>query len=174
MAIYQKNNLLIDIGGGLESNIWDVYRNFNAMLDVQYNKEASIITISIAWTDPEKAALWVNALIWEFNEYIRTREIERSQKNLKYLNEELARTRVEDFRLSLYELIAQEQKKAMLANTQNEFVFRVLDKAEAPDMKVYPRRARIVVISTFVALIFSLLVVFIREIIIKEKEKLIP
>jgi len=166
----KKNNLLIDLVGDKGGNIWGGYRKFISILDVQYNPKSSLLRISIEWTEPEVAALWVNSLVKEINNYARVREIERSQKNLEYLNGELARTRVVDFRRSLYELIAQEQKKAMLANTQNEFVFRVLDKAEAPDIKASPKRSKIVVVSMLTGLLFALFLVFLREVISREKK----
>ena len=97
------------------------------------------------------------------NEYLRARAISRSTTNLEYLNKELSRSQVAEMRQTLFALIAKEQRAAMLANTQQEFAFRILDPAVEPDENVKPLRALIVVGATFLGGFFSLGFVFIRH-----------
>ncbi|ATX82015.1 G-rich domain on putative tyrosine kinase [Mariprofundus ferrinatatus] len=136
-----------------QPTLWDAYRMFTkkGLLFVSINKDSGLITIGIAWKDPEVAASWANQLVARLNEYLRQQAIARSQENLKYLYEELTRTQVEDMRRALFELISQEQQKAMLANTQKEFAFQILDGAVAPDEKSEPKRILIVILSALIA-----------------------
>jgi len=78
---------------------------------------------------------------------------------------------VEENRQALFELISQEQKQAMLANTQQDFVFRVIDPASVPDKKIKPKRAIIVVLSAFVVGFLCIIFVFIQEGMRKRKEE---
>jgi len=144
-------------------NRWDAYRQLSQILNVSTDKKSNLVTVAVEWTDPELAAQWANLLVKRLNDYLRQRAIQGSSSNLTYLNRELARTHVEDIRKALFELISQEQKKSMLANTRVQYAFRVLDAAEAPDKKSKPKRAQIVILSVLVAGFFAVIFVFIGE-----------
>lgn len=141
----------------------DVFRLFNedGMLGVNTEKKSNLVTVSIDWKDPEIAAAWVSQLVAQLNQYLRQEAIARSERNLKYLNEELAHTQLEEMRKTLFDLIGQEQKNAMMANAQREFAFRVIDPAVVPDKKVKPKRAIIVllvaVLAGFIAMFVALM-----------------
>lgn len=146
-----------------EPTDWAVYRMLNGMLSVYSNKKTGTISIAIEWTDAGLAARWANILIERLNAHLRQEALERSKRTLEYLNEELGRVRVTDMRQALYDLISQEQKKAMLASTQKEFAFRVLDAAVEPDRKVGPRRSLRVILAGMVAGFLTVLFALIRE-----------
>ncbi|MBI5919331.1 MAG: hypothetical protein HY849_08175 [Nitrosomonadales bacterium] len=147
-----------------------VYRAFNeGMLDVEKDKKTDLVTLSVQWKDAELAAEWANALVTQLNQYLAQQAIERSENNLRYLNEELARTQVGDMRKTLFDLIAVEQKNAMLANTQKEFAFKVLDRAVVPDKKIKPKRALIVFLSALIGGFLAIIYILVRESIAKRK-----
>jgi len=156
-----------------QPGLWDAYRLFTkgSLLTVSKDKDSGLVTVGIEWKDAALASQWVNLLISRLNEFLRQQAISRSNGNLHYLNKELSRTHVADMRQALFELISQQQKKAMLANTQKEFAFQVIDKAVAPDRKAKPKRALIVILSAFVAGFLSVIYVFIREGVQRRKEE---
>ncbi len=153
---------------------WDTYRLFveDKLLTTSIDKDSGLVTVAIEWTDPELAAEWANKLVQRLNSYLRTQAIERSQNNLKYLNEELSGSQVEEMRLTLYSLIAEEQRKTMLANTQKEYAFRVVDPAIEPDMKSKPKRSLIVVLSVILGSILAIMLVFVRSAIDSRKKNI--
>lgn len=146
-----------------EPSLWSAYRTLMGIMRVTKNGKTGLVTVSVEWKDPALAAKWANALVGRLNAYLRRKAIARSEANLTYLNKELDRTRVADMRQTLFELISQEQKKAMLASTQEQFAFRVLDMAVPPDQKARPRRSLIVILSTFVAGFLAVIIAFIQE-----------
>jgi len=146
-----------------EPSQWAVYRKINNMVSVSSDKKSGLVTVAVQWTDPDQAALWANDLVARLNAHLRREALERSKKTLGYLNEELGKVKVADMRQALFDLISQEQKKSMLASTQKEYAFRVLDKAVAPDMKSRPKRSRIVILAVLLAGFFTTIGIFIRE-----------
>jgi len=156
-----------------QPSLWDAYRLFvkGGFLSVSTDKDSGLVHLSVEWTDAGLAAQWSNELVLRLNQYLRQKAIEKSHATLQYLNEELAKTQVEDQRRALFELISQEQKKAMLANTQKQFAFQIIDKAVAPDKKSKPKRALIVILTAFVVGFLMVILVFIREGIEKRKEQ---
>ncbi|RMH15061.1 MAG: hypothetical protein D6698_11700 [Gammaproteobacteria bacterium] len=151
---------------------WDAYRLFteDGLLSVSTDKDSGLVTLAIEWKDAELAAQWANALVERLNDYLRQRAIAESKANLQYLNRELDRTQTEDVRKALFELISQEQKKAMLANTRVQFAFRVLDPAQPPDEKARPERILIVVLSMLASGFLAAVFVAVREGIRNRKE----
>lgn len=143
----------------------------DGVLSVDKDKKIDLVTVAVEWEDAALAAELANALVEKLNLYLAQEAIARSERNLQFLNEELMRTQIEEMRKILFELIATEQKKAMLANTQKDFAFKVLDLAVEPDKKIKPKRSLIVILAAFVASFLAVLYVFIKEAMIKRREQ---
>lgn len=151
----------------------DVYRLFNekGVLSVDKDKKTNLVTVAVEWTDAALAAEWANALVERLNQYLALQAIAHSEKNLKYLNEELARTPVDEVRKTMFDLIANEQKQMMLASTQKNFAFKVLDPAVEPDKKIKPKRLLIIILTCIAACFLSMIAAFFKEGIPKRREK---
>jgi len=155
-----------------QPQLWDAYRLFTqgGVLSTAVDRKSGLVTIAVEWTDPELAAEWANQLVARLNEYLRQREMARSDDNLSYLGEELKRTQVAEIRDALFELISTEQKKAMLARTQKEFAFQVIDPAAAPDKKASPKRGLIVVVAVVLAGIIAVFLAFLMEAVSRSRK----
>ncbi|MBU1215152.1 MAG: hypothetical protein KKF58_00160 [Gammaproteobacteria bacterium] len=151
----------------------DVYRLFNddGLLKVEQDKKTELVTIAVEWKNAMLAADWANALVTQLNRHLAQQAIARSEDSLKFLNEELMRTPIEEMRKTLYDLIANEQRKAMLANTQKDFAFKVLDQAVEPDKKTKPKRSLIVILAFMMASFAAVMFAFIKEGMIKRREQ---
>ena len=147
-----------------QPTLWDAYRQFkDDMLNVSIDQNTGLVNISIDWTDATLASIWANDLIGLLNEHLRARAIERSERNLDYLNQELERSQVAEMRETLYQLIAKEQRTKMLANTQPEYAFQVVDPAVIPDRKIKPKRSIFVLLIGFAGGILVALYVLIAH-----------
>lgn len=152
--------------------LWDAYRLLtDGILTVSADKKTGLVTLAVEWTDPTVAAQWANELVARLNSYLRNLAIARSEDNLKYLNDELKRNTVADFRQTLYELIAKEQQTAMLANTRREYAVRTIDAAIEPDKKSKPKRALIVILATLLGAMLSVVWIFVRQVMARQRER---
>jgi uncharacterized protein involved in exopolysaccharide biosynthesis len=143
---------------------WDAYRLFTRkILGVDKDAKNGLVRVSIEWYDPEVAADWVNEIVAMLNDHLRTIAIERSTRNLDYLNKELEGIQVTEMRETLYQLIEKEQRTAMLVNTQKEYAFRVLDPAVAPDRKVRPKRALFTLLAGMLGMLVAIVVLVVRH-----------
>ena len=116
-----------------------------AILTVAENKKTGLITLSVIWKDPVVAAKWANDLVKQLNEQLRNRAIADSEKRIVYLEQELAKTTLQDMRSVLYNLLETEKQKAMLANVNEDFALRVIDPAVVPEGRAQPNRRLIIV-----------------------------
>ncbi|MDD2775829.1 MAG: Wzz/FepE/Etk N-terminal domain-containing protein [Gallionella sp.] len=152
---------------------WDVYRFLikDKRLEVSQDVNTNLVTVAIEWKDAAIAAKLANDLVEQLNQYLAKQSIARSERNLKFLNDELAHTQVEEMRKVLFDMMASEQKNAMMASTQkNEFAFKVLDPAAEPDKKIKPKRLLIVLFSSLFIGVLSIIYAFIKEGLIKRRE----
>ena len=106
------------------------------------DKRSNLITLMIDWRDRDQAAAWANELAQRLNAEMRARAIEQATASLAYLEKELDSTSVVETRDSISRLIETQVKQRMLANVTQQYAFRIVDKAMAPDRDdpVWPSR----------------------------------
>ena len=119
-------------------------------LSVDEDKNLVLSTLSISWKDPAVAAQWANDLVKQLNEQLRQKAIADSKKRVGYLEQELAKTTLQDMRAVLYNLLESEKQKAMLANVNEDFALEVIDPAVAPETREKPKRKLIVALAVYV------------------------
>ncbi|WP_423840090.1 Wzz/FepE/Etk N-terminal domain-containing protein [Vibrio mytili] len=118
------------------------------ILSVNSDPETGLYTVSVKHYSPYVAQQWVNWLIEDINKIMRERTIAESSQNLEYLNTQLQKTAVADMQSTFYSLIEEQTKSLMLAEVQEEFVFKVVDPSVVPEIKDGPKRALICVLGT--------------------------
>src|SRR5690606_2767647 len=99
---------------------------------ISEDDETGLVTLTVEWIDPEIAAEWANILVERLNERMRRRALLEAESNVGYLQEELAKTGVVTLQQSISRLLESELQKLMLARGNEEFAFRVIDRAQVP------------------------------------------
>jgi uncharacterized protein involved in exopolysaccharide biosynthesis len=72
---------------------------------VDQELQTGLVTLAIEWKDPEYAARWATELVERANETLRERALREAQKNVAYLQEELAKTSVLPLQQSIGRLL---------------------------------------------------------------------
>ncbi|EGR0068330.1 Wzz/FepE/Etk N-terminal domain-containing protein [Vibrio parahaemolyticus] len=132
------------------------------VLSINQDKDSGLYTVSVKSYSPYLAQQWVNWLIEDINKVMRERTIAETSQNLAYLNTQLQKTSVADMQSTFYKLIEEQTKSLMLAEVQEEFVFKVVDPAVIPELKDEPKRALICVLGTLLGGMLGILSIFIR------------
>lgn len=124
------------------------YRYFSEkILDVVQDKKTGLVTVQIDWQDRQAAAEWANKLIQRINAEMRARATAKVEASLQFLEKELASTSDLGTRDAINRLIESQVKQRMIANVTQEYVFRVVDSAMAPDVDdiVKPKKAQMLI-----------------------------
>lgn len=132
------------------------------VLSVTQNKESGLYTVSVKHYSPYIAQQWVNWLIEDINKVMRERTIAETTQNLAYLEAQLQKTAVADMQATFYKLIEDQTKSLMLAEVQEEFIFKVIDPAIVPELKDSPKRALICVLGTLLGGMLGVAIVLVR------------
>ncbi|EGR2041897.1 Wzz/FepE/Etk N-terminal domain-containing protein [Vibrio parahaemolyticus] len=139
------------------------------IFQVAQDKDSGLYRITVNYYSPYVAKEWVDWLVADINEVMRNRTIEETTKNLKYLSDQLVKTPITEMQSTFYKLIEEQTKSLMLAEAQEEFVFKVVDPSVVPELKSKPKRSLIVIIGTFMGFMFGLALVLIRYAVVKNR-----
>jgi uncharacterized protein involved in exopolysaccharide biosynthesis len=126
-------------------------------------KKTGLVTLQIDWRDRNEAATWANELVQRLNSEMRARGIAQTDASLGYLEKELKSTAVIGTQEAINRLIEAQIKQRMLANVSQEYSFRVIDKALAPDGddSVMPKKLYLLIAGPFVGLALGVILVLV-------------
>jgi uncharacterized protein involved in exopolysaccharide biosynthesis len=127
------------------------------------DKKTGLITLRVVWHDPETAARWANELVQAANARLRAQALADAERNVSYLQREIASTGVVTLQESLGKVLESEMQKLLLARGNEEFAFKIIDKATPPKKRYRPYRALVLLFSAFVGLLFASLAVYVKR-----------
>lgn len=145
------------------------YSKFGDMLAVTSDKKNGLVTVAVEWKEPQQAAQWVNELVTRLNRHEKQLAIKETEQSIEFLKNELTKTSVLDLQQAIYRLLEAQTKKVMLANARDQYAFKVIDPAVAPEQKIKPKKALIVSLGFMVGLMLSVLLAFLLSAIRKAK-----
>ena len=119
----------------------------------RFDPTTGLIKFGIEFTDPQFAAAYANGMIARLNEYIRHQAIDETQKNIKFLEEQIQKTSFLEPQSVLYGLIEEQTKNIMLANVKEEYAFEVIDPAVPPETRIKPQRRQIAMVGFILGLL---------------------
>lgn len=125
-----------------EPTLWNAYQLFSkSVLNVQQDKKTSLVTLTVTWKDREQAVAWANGLILRANANLREKAIAESQMSVAYSEKELRKTSILEVQQTIYRVMETQIKTMMMANTQEQFAFKVIDPAAMVDENAYVSRS---------------------------------
>lgn len=139
-------------------SIQEAVRSFRQIYIVSENKKNGFVTISIDFYSPYVSKQWIDLIIENINETMRVQAVSMATSSLNYLNEQISKTNISEIKIVLSELAKSETQKIMLSKSSPEYVFKTIDKAFAPEIKISPRRSVICIIGALVGFSLSLLI----------------
>jgi LPS O-antigen subunit length determinant protein (WzzB/FepE family) len=144
---------------GPPQSLWFIVKKFrDSNLSISEDPRKGTITIAVVSEKPESAARWANDYVALANEIIRARALADANRNIAYLNDQIAKTSSVEIQRVMYNLIENETKSAMLANARKEYAFVVVDPAVTPELRFSPKRTLMVILGGLLGGIVGILV----------------
>lgn len=157
--------LKAEIDAGLQPDIREAVKIFDEEVrSVTEDKKTGTIILSIQWTDPGVAADWANSYVAKLNDRLRAQALAEAQRNVAFLQREIASTEVVQLRQSLGTVLESEMQKLLLARGSESFAFKVVDRATPPLRRSKPNRPVVVLIAVFFGIFSSLAYIFARRV----------
>lgn len=152
-----------------EPSMQEAYKAFSKIMAVNSAKDTGMVTISIEHLSPTVAEQWVTWLIQDINKVMKERDVAEAHRSTEFLNKQIALTNVADIKSVLYKLIEEQAKTIMFAEVRDEYVFKTIDPALAPEEKAKPKRALICVLGTLLGGMLGVMIVLVRHFMRKEQ-----
>lgn len=115
-----------------QQELWRGYNELRKQLEVEYDRAKGIVTLRLTHREPEQAAQWLQQMVADINRYMRERERERVQQQINYLTSKAQEVQQADVQESLYRLLQEQYKRAMLVEVNDDYVFETIDPALTP------------------------------------------
>jgi uncharacterized protein involved in exopolysaccharide biosynthesis len=148
----------------------EAHKAFSAILGVSQDKQTGYVTVSVEHQSPVVAATWVNWLVEDVNAAVKAQDVTEAEKSIEYLREQVTNTSLADLQAVFFDLIQSQTETVMLAEVRQEYVFKTIDPAVAPEEKSKPSRALICVLGTLLGGMLSVVIVLIRHYARSESE----
>lgn len=152
----------VPAGKSIEPTDWELVKAFNAITSLSLDKKSGLATVAIDYYSPQLAKQWVDWLVADLNQTMKQRDVADAERNIGYLKTQLAKTSVADMQTVFYKLIEEQTKTLMLAEVNQEYVFKTLDPAVVAEEKAKPKRALIAVLGTVLGGMAGVMLVLIR------------
>jgi uncharacterized protein involved in exopolysaccharide biosynthesis len=143
--------------------LWKANRYFqHKVRGIVTDPKTNLVTLTVKWTDPHVAADWANGLVRMTNDYLRKQAIDEAERNIAYLNQQAAITDVVAVKQAIYTLLQSQINKEMVARGTEEYAFKVLDPAIAPERKSSPQPMLWIVVALAASQILAVLAAYIH------------
>jgi uncharacterized protein involved in exopolysaccharide biosynthesis len=148
----------------------EAHEAFKEILGVSQDKQTGYVTVSIDHKSPTLAAQWVNWLVEDVNAAVKAQDVAEAEKSIEYLREQVTNTSLADLQAVFFDLIQSQTETVMLAEVRQEYVFKTIDPAVAPEEKSKPSRVLICVMGTLLGGMLGVFIVLIRHYAQSESE----
>jgi len=149
-------------GESFKPTDWDLVKAFKEQLSVSENKDTGMITVSLKSQSPQIAKDWAEKLVFDLNEHMREQDVKEAEARITYLEQKLSETNIAGMQQVFYQLIESETRTVMLANAQDEYVFKTVDPAVVPQETSEPKRVVVVMLAVFLGGMVGVFVIFFR------------
>lgn len=149
---------------------WEAHKQLIKQISYEKNPGSGYIKLALESKSPILAQQWLSWLIEDLNATIKKNDLEEISKNIKYLRSQLDKTSLADMQSIFYQLIEEQIKKRMLAEVQEEYVFKIIDPPVVPEDKDRPKRALICVLGAILSFLLSVAMALVKFFVRKRRD----
>ena len=142
-------------------------KKFKKNIRISLDPENSFIKIDYIHLSPYVAKKTLDLILRELNLINRKKALDKSNKTLEYLSNQLKKYSLRNVIESINSLTEIELNKLVVANVKNDYTLAIVDSSFVPEKKSYPRRA-LVMLMVFLLSFFLLTGYFLIKVLLKK------
>jgi uncharacterized protein involved in exopolysaccharide biosynthesis len=146
-------------GKSPEPSSYETYKALREMVNVRFDVNTALVTVTIAHYSPEVAQSWVELLVSEVNRDFQSRDMKEAKRNISYLQEKIQQTGIAEMQAVFYGMIEAQMKTLMLAEVGDDYLLRPVVTPKVAEIKSKPARALIALFAAFLGCFLSTIVV---------------
>lgn len=140
----------------------DLAAFFDEELTISAANDAGMREVRIRYEDPVFAVRLLEMVHQKIDEMLREDALERTQAYISYIKTALAQETVNEYRVALIQVLAEQQKKQMALKVDQPFVARMFDPPTASRQPTSPNILLTLAFSTFFGIGAGMAIVFTR------------
>jgi len=140
----------------------EAFIEYNKIVKIVKDRLSGFVTISVEHFSPVFSKNLVDKLVYNVNNSIKENDINEGKESIKYLMKQQESTSLLSLDGVFSSLIEDQIKKNMLADVSSEYVYRIIDPAVIPELKIRPSRALMCITGSILGGFFSLLIVLMK------------
>ena len=112
-------------------------------------------------------------MLTELTNYMSSEAKRVAETNRKYLETLIDKNADPLIRQKIYSLIAKQIEISMMAEVKENFAFKVIDPPKVPDMRIKPKRTKMVLLAFITSLFAGIFIAFFMEYVenVKARER---
>jgi len=137
---------------------FELYKVFKDNLTVSFDEKTKMVKIAYKHVSPIFAKKVVDLIVNKINLTIQHREIREATTSIALLNKVIKDTQYAEMRSLLYDLVQEQIKRLLLAQTKEFYVLEPIDLPIVEEEKSSPKRGLILIVASFLYGVFSLVI----------------
>lgn len=160
--IYYKNSLFLNGKwvNEIPSNQM-AYEKYVKILNISQDTKTGFVFLSIEHMSPNIAKIWVDKIISEINKSMRDEEKLKAIKSIDFLNKQMEVINYKEIREAVSSLQQEQMQSLMMVESNEDYVFKVLNAPISPEEKYKPSRSIICIVAAILGFVLSSLYVLI-------------
>ena len=138
------------------------FRIYKSLLSINKDKASGFISLRIDHVSPHIAKNWIEIIVTELNESMRSKDQEDAKNTIEFLSTESNQTSINSLKETMALLLRDEVKKLMLASINEFYVFEYIESPIIEERKSGPNRLIYLFIGFTLGIFLSLLICFFR------------
>ena len=141
----------------------EAFLTYLEILSINVDDETGFVSISMDHMSPVIAKKWLDIIIMNINTNMRELDKEKAKNSINFLNESSGSTSVQSIKIAIAALLEEQMQTLMLASSDEDYIFKVIDAPIVPEIKSSPSRAIICIVITLLGGFLSLLIVLVQS-----------
>jgi len=137
---------------------FDEYKNIMTI-----SKNKSFIRLSIKHQSPYIAQKWTELIVENINKLMAEEDKKRTSQSISFLNNQASKVNYEEVKQAISLLLQEQMKALMLAEANEDYIFKTVSSPIAPELKSEPKRSLIVILASLGGFFLSLTIVFVFQ-----------
>ena len=140
----------------------EAFKVYKSMLSITTEDQSGFVSISIDHKSPIIAKKWLDIIIKNINESMREIDMNKAKNSINFLNSQSKLTSIQSIKTAVAKLQESQMQTLMMASSNKEYIFKILESPIVPEKKSSPNRAIICIMGTIFGGFFSLIIVFLQ------------
>lgn len=138
-----------------------LFNSINKNYQFNRDNESGTILISYEHVSPEFAKTFLENLVKTINSELRQKDSEKYKSSIRYLQEKVLQTQVEEIKNNFLDMMQEQTKNLMLAEINEDYIFVTVDSAYVPEKPFKPKKILLSMVVAVLMLILSVCVILI-------------